>query len=168
MKQKDQVAWRWFEFDQLDKYELYAILKLRQQVFIVEQNCPYLDCDDRDQTAHHLLAWRIGDSPRHPIAYLRMLPPHTQNIQNNLPALGRLLTDKNFRGKNLARSIMHEGIRYTAKLFPQSRVKISAQHYLVEFYQSLGFVTVSSPYDEDGIIHIEMIIPEASIPESQV
>ncbi len=159
-----QIAWKWSSFEDLSKSELYAILKLRQEVFVVEQKCAYLDCDDLDKNAYHLTG-RSTDITNHPVAngmisqhdivaYMRIISP---GIKTEHPSFGRLLTHKNVRKKGVGRQLLREAISITNRIYPGSRIQISAQFYLESFYQKFGFVTVSDPYDEDGIPHIEMI-----------
>ena len=159
-----QIAWKWSSFENLSKSELYAILKLRQEVFVVEQKCAYLDCDDLDKKAYHLTGTsadvtdhRVANSmfSQHGIvAYMRTLFP---GVKTEHPSFGRLLTHKTVRKKGVGRQLLRKAIINTNRIYPGSKIQISAQLYLEPFYKSFGFVTVSDPYDEDGIPHIEMI-----------
>ena len=143
------INWQWLTFDALPSADLYAVLALRQQVFVLEQQCLYQDLDGHDQAAHHLLGWQIvdgqcsdeehGDGKRQLAAYLRCLAPGAKYAEMSL---GRVLTAPSARA-----ALQHPG----------HATRIGAQHYLERFYQSFGFATVSAPYDEDGIAHIDML-----------
>jgi len=145
---------QWYRFEELTLHQLYALIKLREEVFVVEQNCVYLDCDGKDQGARHLLAWQADYNDHLPIACIRLLPPEPPH---NLPRLGRLLTSKKYRGNGLASTLVADAIIYAANLYPHLALKISAQVYLQKFYEAFGFTAVSAPYDEDGIMHLDMI-----------
>jgi len=149
-----KIEWKITTFDELSNEELYAILKLRQQVFVVEQQCAYQDCDGRDRDAHHLVGWyNRGKQPK-PIACLRILYPEKED---HLPVIGRVVTHPDFRGKGLGREIMTRCLRYITTHYPDSAVILSAQQYLNRFYESFGFRAVSEVYEEDGIPHIKML-----------
>ncbi len=137
-------------FDELSTLQLYSILKLRNEVFIVEQNCPYLDCDNKDISAFHILMWENEQI----VSYARILPPGVS--YNGYSSIGRVLTKSTHRRKNFSRKIMNEAIAFCETSF-QEPIQISAQLYLKEFYESLGFIVSSSPYLEDDILHISMI-----------
>ncbi len=149
-----EIDWKLSTFHELSIKELYAILKLRQQVFVVEQQCVYQDCDGQDSNAHHLVGWYDRGKQPEPIAYLRILYPKKANT---FPSIGRVLTHPDFRGKDLGREIMARGLLCIEELYPKSAVCISAQQYLTHFYESFGFRVSSDGYHEDGIPHIEMI-----------
>lgn len=149
-----KINWKWHSFSEFSNSELYAILKFRQQVFVVEQQCAYLDSDGLDQNCYHLVGWYNTGNQVEPIAYLRILPLEKQR---KLPTIGRVLTHFDFRKNGLGREIIRRGLDRLEELYPGSPVRISAQLYLTSFYESLGFATVSDSYDEDGIPHIEMI-----------
>ncbi len=141
-------------FEQLSLQELYDCLAARQGVFIVEQNCPYLDADGRDLQAWHLQ----GRSPQGTLgAYARLLPPGT--LYEGHASIGRVLTTAAFRGKGAGRLLMEQALTHTRRLWPQTPIKLSAQGYLTEFYRSFGFSPVGEPYLEDGIPHIAMVLP---------
>lgn len=147
--------WKWYSFEDFSSTELYAILRLRQQVFIVEQQCAYLDCDDIDKVALHLVGWyEIDKIQPMPCAYLRTIPPLKPK---ELPSIGRLLTHPDWRRRGVGREAILKGLQHLSTLYPTSPVRISAQQYLTRFYESLGFNISSDVYDEDGIPHIEMI-----------
>jgi ElaA protein len=137
-------------FEELTPAELYEILKERIDIFIVEQNCIYHECDGKDYKAWHLMA-REGSRL---IGYLRILPPGVSYAE---ASIGRVLVTKDFRGKGVGRSIMNLAIEYISKKLREKRIRISAQARLEKFYASLGFQRVSDVYLEDGIPHIEML-----------
>jgi ElaA protein len=146
------IYWTWRHFSQLDRHELYTIMRIRQQVFAVEQNCAYLDADGIDYHAWHLL----GLTPQTAlIAYLRLIEPGKKFSE---PSIGRVLTSLAVRGRGIGRQLMAEGIRGARARFPEQGMRISAQQHLEQFYKNLGFQTVSEPYLEEGIIHLEMYL----------
>lgn len=149
-----EKIWKWYTFEELTTSVLYAILKLRQEIFIVEQQCAYLDCDGIDERAHHLVGWYDNNSDVKPFAYLRIISPAKEG---ELPAIGRLLTHPDFRVTGVGRLAMEKALLHLEKLYPGSPVRILAQEYLTQFYESLGFVIASDSYDEDGIPHVAMI-----------
>ncbi len=146
------LEWRWKRMEQIDVMDLYRILKLRQDVFVIEQSCIYPDMDNRDITAWHL-AGVDGDGAI--VACLRVLPP---DVEHKFPRIGRVAVTEAARGKKLARSLMTEGIRRTRSLYPECAIRISAQQYLKKFYESLGFEEISDIYLEDGIPHLDMVL----------
>lgn len=133
----------------LTRDELYAILQLRQVVFVVEQQCPYLDCDDRDQ---HSLHYWISDA-RGVVAYARIAPP---GVIYPEAAIGRVVTAERARCGGLGRAVMEASLRYTDEHYP-GPVRIMAQSYLLAFYESLGFARCGKEFLEDGLPHWEMI-----------
>ena len=147
------LTWYLRTFEELSTTELYTILALRQDVFVVEQNCPYLDCDNKDQTSHHLLGWLTTHSSTELVAYLRILIPENQG---DSPHIGRVVCHRKIRQKGIGKELIQLGIANCTALFPTTPIKISAQQYLVQFYLRLGFRVSSEPYDEDGIPHIGM------------
>ena len=148
------LDWQWSSFDELSTSELYAILKLRQEVFVVEQKCVYQDCDGLDKKAWHLMGSNSTDTQYPLAAYLRVVFP---GITTDHPTVGRLVTHQNNRGKGAGRQLLREAIIHINRIYPDSPIQLSAQLYLESFYKSFGFITNSEPYDEDGIPHIEMI-----------
>ncbi len=147
------IKFLWFSFSDLSPRDLYEILWLRQQVFIIEQACIYPDIDAKDPAAIHLTA---RDSNGMLIGYLRLLPP---GISDESPAIGRLAISKIFRSQAMGSQLMAEGIKKARTLYAHCSVYISAQHHLIPFYSKLGFAPRGEPYDEDGILHIDAILP---------
>jgi ElaA protein len=143
------MEWSIKKFDELSTAELYAILQLRSEVFIVEQNCVYLDPDGKDQEAWHLIATENGK----PVAYTRILAP---GVAYPEPAIGRVVTSTLKRGSGLGRELMERSIGHCEKLFGKKSITLSAQVYLKKFYESLGFVGIGDEYLDDGIAHIRM------------
>lgn len=148
------TEWQWSAFDQLGVADLYQVLQQRQDVFILEQQCFYQDLDGLDQGAHHLLGWRHIDGKRELAAYLRCLAPGAKYTEMSL---GRVLTTKAARGSGIGRELLEQGIAHAERQHPGHRIRIGAQRYLESFYASFGFVTFSEPYEEDGIIHVDML-----------
>lgn len=146
--------WHWKTFDQLSAKEVYQILAVRQEVFVVEQDCPYQDADGLDQTSMHLFT--MDDAHQHILAYLRVVAPGEKYDE---PSIGRVLTSERARGKGLGKQMTEKAMQLTQQTYPGKAVRISAQEYLIQFYAEFGFETVSEPYDEDGIPHIEMLAP---------
>lgn len=148
------IDWQWAPLDELDGRAVHAILRLRQQVFVLEQTCLYPDIDALDLEAHHLLGWQRVDGVRTLRAYLRCIPPgaHYDEI-----AIGRVLTAEEVRGQGCGSALMNEGIRRAEAQFPGHRIRISAQAHLERFYTGFGFARVSDIYLEDEIPHIAML-----------
>jgi ElaA protein len=149
-----EVEYQWYDFHELTGEELYALLRLRQEVFVVEQRCAYQDCDGLDQRAWHLLGWRRAEGKRELVAYLRVMAP--QGSQE-MAAIGRLLVRLDLRRKGEGKKLLRLALNRIEQFCPQAPSRISAQHYLMNFYQEFGFSPVSGVYDEDGIPHITMI-----------
>jgi ElaA protein len=144
------IEWQYKKFDELTNIELYEILKLRNTVFVVEQNCVYLDTDDKDLQAWHLSGYYQNQL----VAYLRILPP---GLSYNESSIGRVVTHPDFRNCGFGIELMKTGIVKTLGQFNADKIKISAQCYLLKFYSNLGFVAIGDDYLEDDIPHIEMI-----------
>jgi ElaA protein len=148
------IDWQWLSFEQLTRNQLYEILKVRQQVFAVEQNCVYQDADDLDRHAWHLLGWRGDSTGLELAAYARVIFPGGKYTE---PSIGRVLTAASARGSGLGKELMRKAIQHSEREYPDTPIRISAQQYLQSFYTELGFETFSGPYDEDGIPHITML-----------
>ncbi len=144
------MDWNIKKFNELTVNELYEILKIRAEVFVVEQNCIYQDLDSKDKASYHLF---LEDSEEI-AAYLRILP---KGISYPEIAIGRVLTKASYRKKGLAKEIMKKAIDYITDSLEEKKIRISAQLYLLEFYKDLGFEPISDIYLEDGIEHIEML-----------
>ncbi|MGY6563072.1 MAG: GNAT family N-acetyltransferase [Luteibaculaceae bacterium] len=137
-------------FTRLDTHELYSIYKLRAEVFVVEQTCPYQDPDEADLEAFHLMLKRENKL----IGYLRILPDGY--IYPDYTVIGRVCLEKPYRNKGLAEVLMQRGVSFAFKMY-EKPIKISAQSYLINFYNKLGFELASNPYLEDNIEHVIMI-----------
>ena len=148
------IDWQFSRFADLSPFDLYDVLAQRQNVFILEQTCLYPDIDGLDLDAHHLLGWRTVDGKRVLAAYLRVLAPGAKYDEMSL---GRVVTTSAARGSGAGRALLEQGIAHAEALHPGHRIRIGAQQYLERFYQGFGFETVSAPYDEDGIMHIDML-----------
>ena len=143
------LNWTCKTFNDLTNEDLYKILQLSASVFIVELNCPYQDCDDRDQPSYHLMGWDENQL----IAYTRILPP---GIVYKEPSLGRVVTTSSVRRTGIGKELMEYSMEKTQLLFGKTAITISAQLYLKAFYESFGFVAIGEPYLEDHIEHIKM------------
>ena len=148
------IVWQWSRFSKLRPDDLYAVVRLREAVFIVEQNCPYPDADGRDPRAWHLLGWQQGPSERSLIAYARVFEPGVRYTEGSI---GRVVTAQEVRGTGVGRRLMAEALRRLETLAPGKKIKLAAQRRLEEFYSGFGFTTVSAPYEEDGIMHVDMV-----------
>ncbi len=142
----DALTWHARTFGELTTAELYAIIVLRERVFVVEQACAYQDADGRDPRAHHLWAERDGEL----VAYLRVLPAGDKYAE---VSIGRVITAVQARGTGIGRELMRRGLALAGPV----AVRISAQAHLQRFYGELGFRPVSEIYEEDGIPHVEML-----------
>ena len=154
MTTQSPIDWQYAHFADLSPFDLYEVLAQRQNVFILEQTCLYPDIDGHDLAAHHLLGWREVDGKRVLAAYLRILAPGAKYDEMSI---GRVITTPAARGSGAGRALLDAGIAYAERLHPGHRIRIGAQQYLERFYASFGFQTVSAPYDEDGIMHIDML-----------
>ena len=151
------MTWDLDAFENLSLAKLYAIMRLRQEVFVVEQDCVYLDADGYDQKAIHLMGWNKEGQL---VACLRLFAPGIKYIDFPSDAcIGRVCTAVSVRGRGLGRELMRRGIAGAERLWPGCGIRLSAQLYLLHFYEGLGFTLTSEPYDEDGIPHVEMVRP---------
>lgn len=144
------MNWICKSYKELSLDELYAILQLRSEVFVVEQHCYYQDADGKDQQSYHLQGIKDGKL----IAYSRLLPP---GISYKDPSIGRVVLQAAARGAGMGKELMQESIAHCYKLWGKQSVKIGAQYHLKAFYESLGFTQCSDIYDDAGIDHIEMV-----------
>lgn len=145
----DSINWILKKFDELTLDELYAILQLRSEVFVVEQNCVYHDPDGKDNKAWHLMCFDKDQL----IGYTRILPP---GISYNDPSIGRVVTASSVRKTGLGWELMLRSLDTCEKLFGKLSITLAAQLYLKDFYVSLGFKVSGEVYKEDGIDHIQM------------
>jgi ElaA protein len=143
--------WKCKKFEALTGEELYAILRLRSEVFVVEQNCVFLDMDNKDQYCHHVAGWQ-GEKL---LAYSRIVPP---GISYSESAIGRIVSSPAARGKGIGRELLHQSITTLYQLHGKQVIRIGAQYYLKGFYESFGFKQAGELYLEDGIEHIEMLL----------
>ncbi len=146
-----QLKWKCQHFDELSAPELYKILRLRSEVFVVEQNCVYLDTDNKDQDSYHLAGYS-GDIL---VAYARLLPADMAFAE---ASIGRVVTHPQYRNSGAGKALMQMAIDACREQFNVTKIRIGAQLYLKEFYTDLGFIQCSETYLEDGIPHIEMIL----------
>lgn len=152
------IIWKVKTFSELTTDELYAILKIRQEVFVVEQTCWYLDADGSDQLAIHLFA----EDAAKIIAYLRIFP---KGIKYKEASIGRVLSSSSARGKNFGKTLVGFGIEIILNQLGSKSIRISAQDYLIHFYESFGFTDTGKKYLEDDIPHTEMILQLSEIEE---
>lgn len=145
-----QIHWLLKKFEELTPYQLYVILQLRNEVFVVEQNCVFQDADDKDQDSYHLMGFHNNRL----IAYTRLVPA---GVSYEEPSIGRVATSPSVRRSGAGKELMQQSINALYNLFGQQPIKIGAQLYLKRFYESFGFKQVSDVYDEDGIDHIYMV-----------
>ena len=143
------MNWQTAHFDDFTAHNLYTVMRLRQEVFVLEQNCVYPDLDGLDLSADHILCWEDSEL----LAYLRCLKPGLCYPQSSI---GRIVVAPTARGRDLGRELVTRGIAYNFQQWPDSDIRIGAQRYLEAFYASLGFVTDGEPYIEDGIEHVHM------------
>jgi ElaA protein len=143
--------WVCKKFDELNLHELYAILRLRIEVFIVEQQCPFQDADNKDPYCYHLMCWKDASLS----AYSRLVPAR---VSFDEISIGRVVTSPAARNKGLGKELMQRSINGCYELFGKETIRIGAQFYLKRFYESVGFVQCSPVYSEDDIDHIEMML----------
>lgn len=139
-------------FNNLTVTELYQILKLRSEVFVVEQNCVFLDQDDKDYACHHLM---LFDEGQELVAYARVVPARISYAE---ASIGRIVTSAKVRGKGAGKVLVQMAIDSARQLYGDVPLRIGAQLYAVKFYEIFGFKTEGDVYDEDGIDHIEMVL----------
>jgi ElaA protein len=140
-------------FNDLTTDKLYQLLKIRVDVFVVEQNCPYPEVDGIDPDCLHLYTEEAGVIT----SYCRLIPP---GVLYNEPSIGRILVHPDYRKKALGRALVSEAIRVIKEEFNRADIKIHAQVYLDDFYTSFGFEPVSDEYLEDGILHVDRVLSE--------
>jgi ElaA protein len=157
------ITWYTKKFSELNPYELYAILRLRSEVFVVEQNCVFQDMDNKDQQCFHLMGWSglpdsdltivVPDSDPGLVACSRLVPP---GVAYEFPSVGRVVSSPAVRHTGMGKLLMEKSIAELVNLYGNTAIRIGAQLYLKRFYESFGFVQSGDEYDEDGIPHIEM------------
>jgi ElaA protein len=152
MPAEPELSWRFCRFEALSVTELQYIYMARQNVFVVEQQCVYLDADGLDEQAFHLAAW--SPSHRQPLAYARLLDPGAKYAE---ASIGRVITTAPCRGRGLGRELVRRAIAHAAILWPGCALRISAQTRLEAFYAGFGFVAEGPRYLEDGIEHTAML-----------
>ena len=143
--------WTDKKFGDLKPEELYAILRLRSEVFVVEQNCVFLDMDNKDQVSHHLMGWQENKL----VAYARIVPAGISYVESSI---GRIVSSPDVRGQGIGRVLVDKGIQLAYILHGKGVIRIGAQYYLRGFYESFGFKKAGGIYLEDGIEHIEMLL----------
>ncbi len=146
-------------FAELTVYELYDVMALRQEVFVIEQNCPYLDADGKDLKGWHLMGRQISDENTEGgalVVYTRLLPKGVS--YDDYASIGRVVSSSSVRGSGAGKILMQQSIEMMEKLYPNDPVKIGAQTYLLKFYESLGFESTGEEYLEDDIPHTSMIL----------
>lgn len=144
------MNWILKTFNALTPQQLYSILQLRIEVFIVEQNCVFQDADNRDQESFHLMGYKDEKL----VAYTRLVPP---GLAYEEPSIGRVVTAPAARRSGYGKMLMEKSVETAYTLFGKQTIRIGAQLYLKKFYSSIGFEQVSDVYLEDGIEHIYMI-----------
>ena len=145
------MNWNFKTFNKLTKIELYSLLRLRAEVFVVEQDCPYQDVDNKDQKALHVFAVENEEV----IAYTRVFKPGDYFQE---ASIGRVVTKPSYRGTGLGQKLMQNTIDFIENSTISKPIRISAQTYLIQFYESYGFKKVGIKYEEDGIPHIGMLL----------
>ncbi len=138
-------------FSDLSVSQLYEILKLRQEIFVVEQQCVYLDADDLDQDAWHVMLW--DDTKL--ISYSRVF---TRDREIRIAQIGRVVTDPAYRGKGMALAVMQKSIEIAKDIYHAQQIYLEAQTYAIAFYEKLGFKVTSDEFLEDGIPHVKMTL----------
>jgi len=146
----DGIVWKCKAFDSLTRFELYAIIRLRNEVFVVEQKCVFQDADNKDQQCFHLMGYIDSQLA----AYARLVPA---GVSYNYISIGRVITSPMFRNAGVGKALMQQAIEYCNSLFNKQPIKIGAQLYLKKFYEGFGFRQTGEVYDEDGINHIYML-----------
>ena len=154
-----QISLEWYGFGHLTPALLYELLRFRQAIFVVEQRCAYPDLDGLDQQAEHLLLRANGELA----GYLRVIPfPDEKRAK-----VGRVAVAEAARGKGLARRMMLEALTRCRERYRDYAVALSGQTYLAPFYESLGFVTTSAPYDDYGLSHVDMVLNRSPAPRKE-
>ena len=156
----DDITWRCKAWSELDREELYALLRLRAEVFVVEQDCPYQDLDDKDRDGLHLWAERTADPASEGgtvLALTRLLPAGVSYATE--VSIGRVVTSGTVRRSGMGKALMARSLEALHAHWPGHPIRLSAQQYLERFYEEFGFESVGESYLEDGIPHIAMVRP---------
>ena len=146
----DTVRWTSARFDELGPHDVHDVLRLRQDVFIIEQDCIFHEIDGRDPLALHVLGRRADRL----VAYARVFAP---GILGPEASIGRVVTDPAVRGSGLGHELFRESLRVVERIAPGAPIRLSAQHHLERFYGAYGFTGVGDKYVEDGIYHLDMV-----------
>ncbi len=146
--------WDCKDYNDLDTDELYAIMNLRQEVFVVEQNCPYNDADGKDKKSYHVMGY---NSKSELVAYARIVKP---GVSYKEVSIGRVVSKKSVRKTGIGIELMHEALKQINEFYSEVPVRISAQSWLLKFYKKFGFVSIGNEYLEDHIPHTEMLKTE--------
>lgn len=148
---QSNIFWDCKDYHDLDTDELYAIMTLRQEVFVVEQNCPYVDTDGKDKKSYHVMGY---NSKSELVAYSRIVKP---GVSYKEVSIGRVVTKKSVRKTGAGIELMHESLKQIDEFYSQVPVRISAQSWLLKFYEKFDFVSTGKEYLEDHILHTEML-----------
>ena len=154
-----KLEWTLKKFTELSNEELYQVLRLRSEVFVVEQGCNFMDMDNKDQKCDHLLGQKEGKL----FAYSRIVPA---GVSYDFPSIGRIVVSGDGRGAGFGVELMNVSISTVEKLYGKTSIRIGAQLYLKKFYGSFGFVQTGDIYLEDDIEHVEMTRIEAFMESS--
>jgi ElaA protein len=146
------MKWRWCEFSGLSTDDLYELIRFREKIFVVEQKCAYLECDGYDPKAFHLLGYENGKLA----AYLRAFPA---GVKYPEICFGRVAVENDARGQGAGRKLVEEGLTQIKNTWGEGPIRISAQSYLLRFYEDFGFKTEGAEYLDDGIPHRDMVRP---------
>lgn len=147
----EKITWTTKAFKDLTADEYFELLHLRVAVFVVEQDCPYQEVDEKDRQSFHLVGKTESGEV---IAVTRILP---QKVSYNEVSVGRVALKKEYRGKGIADTLMVESFQFIEKEFGKQPIRISAQEYLLNYYNKHGFKQVGEGYLEDDIPHVEML-----------
>jgi ElaA protein len=145
-----ELEWKLKEFEELSTKELYFILQLRTEIFVVEQKSICNDLDNKDLFSAHLMCWKNGTL----IAYARIIPPGIS--YQGFASIGRIVNKQGFRGLGIGKELVQRAIIEIQRKFPEKPIRISGQLYLKKFYESFGFEQTSDIYIEDCIDHIQL------------
>jgi len=145
-----KLRWEWKRFDELTADELYTVLQVRQEVFVLEQNCLYLDADGKDRKSFHLMGFSGNDI----LAYARIVEP---GVSYEEVSIGRILSSEKARGTGAGVELMNQALSRIEQMYGKIPIRISAQTYLLKFYQKFGFESTGKEYLEDEIPHTEMV-----------